>query len=248
MKAAVMALAGLVAFAPPAAAEQTQTEHFDRTIPFAAGGRVKLKNFSGTVRITGASSNDVVIRAVRRATRERLDHIKLDVQVQGSTIEIEANRRESFWRERNNNVVETDFDIQVPLRTDLDVHVFSSPITITGVEGRQKLYSFSGKIMLREATGPIEAETFSGDVDLDVTRSPRIPELDIETFSGDVTARVAEGGAAHVEFSGFGGDFHSDIPLTYRSGSARKVNADIGGGGGPRLRFHTFGGSVRLVK
>jgi DUF4097 and DUF4098 domain-containing protein YvlB len=244
---AILALAVALAGAAPAAG-QTQTEQFDRTVPLASGGRVILKNFSGDVRITGAAGEQVVIHAVRRATRERLDNIRLEVTVSGSTVEINANRKASGWRDGNNNVVETEFEIQVPTRTELDVDVFSSDVNITGVEGRQKLNTFSGTLTLREGTGPIEAKTFSGDIDLDVTRAGQVPNLDIETFSGDVKAHIPESGQARVEFSGFGGDFESDVPLTYRGGSRREVKAELGGGGDTRLRFKTFGGSVRLMK
>jgi DUF4097 and DUF4098 domain-containing protein YvlB len=240
-------VAGLAA-AAPAAAEQKQTEPFDRTIPFSSGGRLKLKNFSGDVRITGSAGEQVVIHAVRRATRERLDNIKLEVEVDGSTIQINANRATNGWRDKNDNVVETEFDIQVPARTALDIDVFSSEVTVTGVEGAQKLNSFSGKLTLQGVTGPIEAQTFSGNIDLDVTRAGEVPELDIETFSGDVKAHIPEQGRARVEFSGFGGDFKSDVPLIYRGGSTRSIKAELGGGGSTRLRFKTFGGSVRLMK
>jgi hypothetical protein len=245
---AIFVLAAVLAGAVPASAEQTQTERFDRTIPFASGGRVSLKNFSGDVRITAGAGGQVVIHAVRRATRERLANIRLDVVVSGSAIEIEANKRASGWREENNNVVETDFDIQVPASTELDIDVFSSDVDVTGMDGNQKLNAFSGNLTLRDVTGSIRAKTFSGDIELDVTRAGQVPDLDIETFSGDVKARVPEQGQARVEFSGFGGHFESDVPLTYRGGSRREIRAELGGGGHTRLRFKSFGGSVRLMK
>jgi hypothetical protein len=244
---AVLALTATLAAAVPALG-QTQTEQFDRTVPLASGGRVVLKNFSGNVKITGAPADQVVIHAVRRATRERLENIRLEVTASGSTVEINANQKAPGWRDRNNNVVETDFEIQVPMRTELEVDVFSSDVSITGVEGRQELNTFSGRLTIREVTGPIKAKTFSGDIDLDVTRAGQVPDLDIETFSGDVKAHIPENGQARVEFSGFGGVFESDVPLTYRGGSRKEVRAELGGGGGTRLRFKTFGGSVRLMK
>src|SRR5512134_4114680 len=119
MKTAALAIMALTLVAAPAAA-QKETETVDRTIALGAGGRLKLNNFSGDVRITGTSGTNVVIHAVRKATRERLEHIKLDVEQNGSTVSIEANRRDDNWEEKNNNVVETEFDIQVPAATELD--------------------------------------------------------------------------------------------------------------------------------
>ena len=110
----------LVAFAlllvAGAAAAADETERFQRTVPLAPGGTLKLNNFSGHVTITGTDRSEVVIDAVRRAPRERLDRIKLDVQASGSTVRIQANKKvsSSWWDWRGNNVVETDMEIQVP--------------------------------------------------------------------------------------------------------------------------------------
>ena len=97
------------------------------------GGTLRLKNFSGRVTITATDRPEVVIDAVRRAPRGRLERIRLDIHTEGpNVVVIDANRRDSSWFEfiGGNNVVETDFDIEVPRRTNLDVAVFSSAVTI----------------------------------------------------------------------------------------------------------------------
>ena len=160
--------------AVPASAGQKETETIDRTITIGASGELKLKNFSGDVRITGTSGTDVVVHAVRRAKREALDNIKLEITASGSSVSIEANKRDEGWREKNNNVVETNFDIKVPFGTQLDLYSFSGKLEVTGVQSR------------------INAETFSGDVMLDVASAAQMPELSGETFSGDI--RIVVGG------------------------------------------------------
>ena len=92
-----------------------ETETVDRTLALAPGGTVRLKTFSGRVTITGTGGGQVVIHAVRRATAERLRDIKLEISRNGNIVEIDANHR--LVERRNNNVVETDFDIQVPSQT-----------------------------------------------------------------------------------------------------------------------------------
>ena len=98
-----VALAGLVAFSAPAAAKAAhradatetvqETERVDRTVQIRAGGQLRLKNFSGRVVITGSRRGDVAIHAVRHATRDRLDHIKLEIRETASGISIEANKK-----------------------------------------------------------------------------------------------------------------------------------------------------------
>ena len=229
MKIAALGLLALTLIAAPAAA-QKQTETVDRTFPFAAGGTLKLKNFSGDVQITGTAAAEVVVHAVRKATRERLDNIKLDMEATGSTIEIEANRRNPNWNEKNENVVETEFQIQVPFGTNLD------------------LYAFSGALTVREVIGEIKAQTFSGNIDLDVSRASDAPRIEVETFSGDVTARVPPSANGRVEFNTFSGDLNADVPLTMERGSRRSIRGSIGNGSGERLEFKTFSGDVKLLK
>ena len=208
---------------PAVASEPTETERIDRTVFIRAGGQLRLKNFSGRVTITGSNRADVVVRAVRRATRDRLDHIRLEITETGSGVSIEANKKDDNWRERNNNVVETEFEIQVPADVSLDVEVFSSDVFVKDVRGRQRLHTFSGEIDVTGAEAPIDAETFSGDIGV----------------------RMVQGASASVDFDSFSGELRSDVPKNYRSGSRRRVRADIGSGG-TDYHFKTFSGDVRI--
>lgn len=242
--------AGLVAVLwSPAAAAQKETERVDRTIPFQPGGAVALKNFSGDVKITGGDRAEVVLKAIRRGTRERLDAIKLDVDVHGSSITIDANRRERWWGRMNNDVVETDFEIVVPRRTHLDVSAFSSDVTITDVEGRQKLHTFSGAIRVHGASGPFDLDTFSGNIEVVVNAAVDAPEITAQTFSGDIEARLPGNAAGAVRFNSFSGGLTSDMPLTLKSGSRRHLTATLNADRGDNeLRFKTFSGDVRIVR
>src|SRR6476660_6065188 len=97
MRNTALALIMLTLVAGPAAAQRKETETIDRTVAFSRGGTLKLKNFSGNVHVTGTQGTDVVVHAVRTATRDCLDNIKLDIEVDGSTVSIEANRRSANW-------------------------------------------------------------------------------------------------------------------------------------------------------
>lgn len=230
MRITTLVLVALTLSAGPAAAQQKETETVDRTIAFSRGGTLRLKNFSGDVRVTGTSGNDVVIHAVRTAPRDRLDNIKLDIQVEGSTINVEANRKVAGWNRKDNDVVDTRFEIQVPSATNLELHVFSSDLIV------------------RDTTGDIDAHTFSGNIDLDVSSGSAAPDLKAETFSGDIRARVPPASNGRVAFNTFSGDLRSDLPLTMHDRSRRNINADLGSGSGSKLEFKTFSGDLRLVK
>jgi hypothetical protein len=246
MRTAILALAVVSAGCTLSVSAHADTEHVTRTAALAPGGTLKLKNFSGRVIITGTDRQDASIDAVRRADRERLDRIKLDVHMEGTTLVVNANQRESSRFRRKNNVVETDLTIEVPRRTSLDADVFSSPITVTGLEGAHRVHGFSSRVRLENLTGPIRVNTFSGPVDIRTATWGADQSLDIDTFSGSVDLRVPDTAAASISFNSFSGHLNSDIPLTLRSGGRRSLRADMGAGTGSTVRFKTFSGSVRI--
>jgi DUF4097 and DUF4098 domain-containing protein YvlB len=219
-----IALVGALAAPAPAAAEQQETERIDKIASIRAGGQLRVKNFSGRVTITGSARGDIAIHAVRRATRDRLDHIKLEIRETAAGVTIEANKKDDNWREQNNNVVDTELDIQVPQDVKLDIDVFSSDIRVAGVNGGQNLHTFSGNINVGDALGSVDAETFSGDIEV----------------------QLAQGAGGRVEFDSFSGALRADAGMTTRSASRRRTSGTIGSGGTNDYNFKTFSGDVRI--
>ena len=140
-------LAALATTALPAEAQSSrQEETFDRTVALQPGGTFRLRTFSGRVRIRGTDGSQVVIHAIRRARPDRLRDIQIEVTQSGNSVEVNANHQRV--ERDNDNVVETDFDIQVPSRTRLDVNSFSAPVEVTNVQGPHRLKTFSGEITM----------------------------------------------------------------------------------------------------
>ena len=205
-----------------------ETETVDRTVPLPANGTLRLKTFSGRVRITGTSGDQVVIHAVRRGTRDRLNDIKLEVTQSGSIVEVDANHR--IVERRNDNVVETDFEIQVPSRARLDIKTFSAPVTVIGVNGSQNIDGFSSDITIES---------------LDLGDGS---DIDVNTFSGDVRLRLPAGARGNLSFNSFSGSFESDLPVTLNSSSRRNFRGSLNGGGSGDFRLKTFSGDVRILR
>jgi len=253
MRAAVVAFAiCALAAAPAVSARQRwsdETEHVNRTVPLEPGGTLRLKSFSGRVTITASDRPEVVIDAVRRASRERLNRITLDIHSEGSTVVVvDADHRERSWfMFTGSNVVDTDFDIKVPRRTNLDVSVFSAAVSVDGVEGSHKLNGFSSRVSLTDVAGPIRAHSFSGSILIRAKAWDANQSIDVDTFSGNIELHVPETAHGRITFNSFSGRLNSEMPLTLHSGGGRRsLTAEFGGGGDPTLRFKTFSGSVRI--
>lgn len=110
-----------------------------------------------------------------------------------------------------------------------------------------KTHSFSGTLTLAGVKGAIDAKTFSGEIDVEVTSTAE-PELELEAFSGDITARLPEGANGRVQFRSFSGEIRSDYPLMLRSKSRRNLDAQLGSGAGREIYFKTFSGDVTIRK
>jgi DUF4097 and DUF4098 domain-containing protein YvlB len=227
-------------------AQSIETERVERTFPLGSNGSLQLKNFSGRVRIRATAGGDVTITAVRRAPRERLDRIQLDMRQNGSTLSVDANEGRSRSGDDGENVVETDFDIQVPASTRLDIDAFSSEVTTTGVTAPQEIKTFSGRIDVRNAGASVEAKSFSGAILADTSGAPTA-SVSLETFSADMDIRLSDRAAGRVRFDTFSGNLQSDLPLTFRETSRRRIDAELpGGAGGSNVSFKSFSGDVRL--
>jgi hypothetical protein len=247
--AAAFAVLALAMPVRAAAGLADETERVSRTIPMEPGGTLRLKNFSGRVTITASDRPEVVIDAVRRAPRSRLDRIKLDIHTSGSNlVVVNANQRESAWWDfaSGNNVVETDFDIKVPRQTRLDLDVFSSPVSVSGVEGQHTMHGFSSPLVMNDIAGSVRAHTFSGPVTIRMRSWAPSEAIDVDTFSGGIELHVPESASGTVSFNSFSGHLNSEMPLTMHSSSRRAIKAQLGGGDGGTFRFKTFSGSVKI--
>jgi hypothetical protein len=222
-----------LAVAAPASAQRDDrargprdTETVDRTLPMPAGGTLRLKTFSGRVNITGGSGSQLVVHAVRRGTRDRLDEIKLEITQTGTTIEVDANHR--LVERRNDNVVETDFEIQVPSKTRIDVKTFSAPVTVIGVSASQHI------------------DGFSSDVTVESSEFAEGNDIDVNTFSGNIRLRLPQNARGNVDFNSFSGTFESDLPVTLNTSSRRNFRGALNGGGSGDFRLKTFSGDVTI--
>jgi hypothetical protein len=82
-------------------------------------------------------------------------------------VRIEARHTDSSrwfgWRGRDrDDTVETDFDIKVPRRANLDIDLFSASLDVQSVDGNHRVNTFSSRTRLDNVNGSIRAKGFSG--------------------------------------------------------------------------------------
>ena len=247
LRAAVLTVFALASVPALATAE---TEHISQTVRVGPGGTLRLNNFSGKVTVTGSDRSDMSIEAVRHGTRDQLDRVRLDIRSEASTVHIDANKRDRSWFDwGRNNVVETDFEIKVPRRTNLDLTLFSASLEVHGVDGSHRVQTFSSRARLDDVNGSIRAKSFSGGIQIRATSWVDHQTIDVETFSGGVELRVPDSAQGRVLFESFSGRLNSALPLTVETSRRRRISGQLGSGGGAdrgRISVKTFSGSVTL--
>ena len=229
----------LLALASVPALATADTEQVSQTVRLDPGGTLRLNNFSGKVTVTGSDRADVSIEAVRHGTRDQLERIRLDVRSDASTVHIDANKRDRSWFDwGRSNVVETDFEIRVPRRTNLDLTLFSASLDVRGVDGSHNVQTFSSGAKLDDVNGSIRAKSFSGAIEIRATAWADNQTIDVETFSGAVELRVPESARGRVQFESFSGNLHSALPLTVEGQPAKTDQRSARHRRGGRWRTH----------
>ena len=240
----------VLTFASMSALATADTEHVSRMVSVGPGGTLRLNNFSGKVTITGSDRSDISIDAVRHGTRDLLNRVKLDIRSEASTVHIDANKRDRSWFDwGRNNVVETDFEIRVPRRTNLALTLFSASLDVQGVDGSHTIQTFSSQARLDDVNGSIRAKSFSGAIQIRATAWRDNQTIDVETFSGRVELRVPDSARGRVLFESFSGNLNTALPLTVETSRRRRISGRLGSGAeadGGHISVRTFSGSVRL--
>jgi DUF4097 and DUF4098 domain-containing protein YvlB len=249
MNTRLLAVAAFAFCTLTVSARAGDTEHFSQALKLPPGGTLRLRGFAGRITITGADTDQVSVDAVRHGNRDWLDHTKIEMYVQGSAVVVrdDESRHPSWFDWWHSSIGETDFEIKVPHKTNLDISTFSAPVSVDGVEGSYKLHGFSSRLTLRNAVGSVQAHTFSGSVEIHEARWSDPRTIDVDTFSGSVELRVPGDARGDVTFNSFSGRLDSVLPLIMHSSSRKSVKAELGGGGsGSTFRVKTFSGSLHI--
>ena len=240
----LIGLAGQAAFAD-------EEEHM---IDAAADGSVTVSNVAGSVEVAGWSRNQVAVSADLGSGVE-----ELIVERDGDNVLIKVK-----VPKRNSRNISSDLVIQVPENSSIEVGAVSADIEIADVYGEQRLHVVSGDIVTEAYGEDVQAESVSGDIEIDGDRQmihSRLSSVsgDIETsqLSGDFEATsvsgdlvIADGSFERVQANTVNGDiaFRGELEGDGRmdvetiNGS---VDIDFTGDVSARFDIETFNGGIR---
>ena len=79
-----------------------------------------------------------------------------------------------------------NFDIEVPLKTNVKLSTVSGDISVTNVEGVLEANSMNGDLSLASVAGSVVAHTVNGDVEAVLTRADAAAPMAFTTLNGEV--------------------------------------------------------------
>ena len=200
---------------------------------------------NGGIRVHAWTDVGILVRACvkgRATTQERAEELVRAVRVTtGGTIGVDGPRnlgRHEGWS--------VNFEILVPVNTNLDLDGHNGGIGIEGVHGTIAFRTTNGGVRLVDVGGDVRGTTTNGGLHVELTGTRWDGAgLDARTTNGGVTLYVPAEYHAELETGTVNGGMDFDFPVTVQGRFARNLSTTLGDGGAP-IRVRTTNGGVRV--
>lgn len=162
-------------------------EDFHFNVPLAAGGRITLDNFNGSVEISGWDKDSVEVTGTKYAnTESRLREIRVDVTPSPGLVTIRTSRPSD---RRGNSGAR--YVIHVPRKAELDgITSSNGPIRVEFIDGRARLRTSNGGIRASNIGGPLDAQTSNGSMEVTAITG----DTQLRSSNGSIRAEIRRGG------------------------------------------------------
>ena len=244
----------------------------------AAGSANKLEvdNVFGSIKVTGIAGDQiqlVVTKNIKAESKDRLDaahkEVTLDMTQSGNFVKLYVNgpfrcNCDDCYHSHGDEgyVVHMDFELQVPLKTELNVRtVNQGNIRIENVSGDYSVRNVNGSIEMLGVGGAGIAKTVNGGLKIRFRENPTASSQ-FASVNGSVELSFQDNLAADFRFKTFNGGVYSDFPMAalpqrpateeHRNGkfvfhSDRFTGGRVGNGG-PEIRVENLNGDIRVLK
>jgi hypothetical protein len=254
-------LAAAAFLALPVAAEPP-AKQFSKTLPLAAGERVRVDTYKGSVKVSVWDRAEVAV----------------DVKVVADP-ECGSSSQQARWVDQTNVTIErtsagvsvvSDYDkldevtswfsgctarpfvhyvIQMPRTTPLRIKDYKSDLAVSGLAAGLHVETYKGRLDVEGLDGSFHVETYKGEVKASLVRLAG--DVRAETYKGTITVLLPSASAFELQAESGRGtlDVEFPAPLTGRGGHRRGLVASGSvNGGGPRVSLKTEKGTIALRK
>lgn len=277
----LIAVAGLIALAAPNLRSQSsgsneQPESFQRSFNIKTGGILHVDNYKGTIHVTGAEGNQVVVNVTKKfegsdADRKWwLENLQVNFSNDPERVAVEVKYPQQncivCWQDRD-YTAEVDLEIKVPRQIDVTLESYKPDIKVASVQGDIRIKSYKSPITIDSTTGSIRIDTYKDTIklnnvtlhgplevksykaDTEINAKALGATVNVESDKGTTVVRVPQNAGLDVDYEGGRhASFRSDFSLNIRAGSFETSLRGTVNQGGTKLRLRTEKGSVSLEK
>jgi hypothetical protein len=218
----------------------TQTNELSATIHQQIGprGRFTLRQASGEITIKGVEGDTVRVRSL---DRDRPLAEVFNVEAGDGFLELRQRDQFSIGKifSRGDS---PEIEVEVPHGATVSVESASAEVQASDLDGEKRFRTASGELKLVRLAGSLDAETVSGDIDLD-GQAPL--DLAIKSISGDIHVRVPK--LKRLDMGTTSGDIWLDAELAGDGPFAiRSISGDatVVGRTGFRVEAETITGDM----
>lgn len=173
-----------------------QTETFSRTLRAGRGVTLDLQNITGSITVTGAAGDDIVIEAVKRARARDAQRAKailaaLDIRLEERPLRVTIR---TVYPRIGSGSAAVDYTVRVPQDAAVVLNSVSGDLRVANVRGELRLETVSGGVHAGQSPRLGFAKSMSGNVEITGTIEG---ELSASSLTGalllkDVKARAVE--------------------------------------------------------
>ncbi len=243
-------------------------ETIERSFPRAT--KLLVDNINGTIHVTGVPGDTLHFKAEKLITAESNEalaearrDVKLDVSTQGSFVRLYVDgpfRDHDRGRRFYGYEVKFDYDIQVPVGTELILHtVNGGEITVKGTNGPYDIRHVNGAITMENIGGSGTVTSVNGPLKVSFSKNPT-EAAKFHTVNGAIDIHFKSPLNADMKFKTVNGHVYTDFDVSALPMSVGTTETKNGkfiykgdrsqagriGKGGPMLDFETINGSVHL--
>ena len=219
----------------------TQTNEHTATIQHVIGprGRFTLRQASGEITLKGVEGDKVRVRS-RDGDRALTD--QFNVETGDGFVELRQRDQFSLGKLMFSSGDSPEIEVEVPHGATVSVETASAEVEASDLDGAKRFRTASGELRLARFAGALDAETVSGDIDLD-GQAPL--EIVMKSISGDVRVRVPK--LKRLDMGTTSGDLWLDAELAGDGPFAiRSISGDatIVGRSGFKVEAETITGDL----
>lgn len=180
-------MAGFILAASPARAER-----YEKHFPVQSKPKVTVRNSSGRIQVKAWNKNEVLVTWTNASEKTTVE-----TEEAGNRVEVATQAEDGISADES----KTDFEITVPVETELNVRTDSGNVTVDSVHGDMTFdtvganlqlsdvdgyvvaKTIDGSLVCNRCSGKLEANSISGNVQM---ISPTLDSVRVQTSSGNI--------------------------------------------------------------